>query len=45
MNLEPIRQAFRPLFGVERRETTSRLFDAILISTSETFSDVILMPA
>ena len=33
MNLEPIRQAFRPLFGVERRETTSRLFDAILIST------------
>ena len=33
MNLEPIRQAFRPLFGVERRETTSRLLYVILIST------------
>ncbi len=32
MNFEPIRQVFRPLFGVERRETTSRFLYAILIS-------------
>jgi PAS domain S-box-containing protein len=32
MNLELIRKAFRPLFGVERRETTSRFLYAILIS-------------
>ena len=31
MNFEPIRRAFRPLFGVERRETTSRFLHAILI--------------
>jgi PAS domain S-box-containing protein len=33
MNFEPIRQAFQPFFGGERRESTSRLFGAILIST------------
>ena len=32
MNFEPIRQAFRPLFGVERRKTTSRFLYAILLS-------------
>ena len=32
MNLERIRQAFRPLFGLERRETTTRFLYAILIS-------------
>ena len=32
MNFEPIRRAFQPLFGLERRETVSRLLYAILIS-------------
>jgi len=32
MNFEPILQAFRPLFGVERRETISRFLHAILIA-------------
>ena len=32
MNLESIRQAFQPLFGVERRKTTSRFLYVILIS-------------
>jgi PAS domain S-box-containing protein len=32
MNLEPIRRAFRPLFGLERRETIARFLYAILIS-------------
>ncbi len=32
MNFEPIRQAFQPLFGLERRETVSRLLYAILVS-------------
>jgi PAS domain S-box-containing protein len=32
MNLEPIRQALRPLVGVERRETTSKFLSVILIS-------------
>ena len=32
MDLEFIRQAFRPLFGVERHETTARFLYAILIS-------------
>ena len=32
MDLERIRQAFRPLFGLERRETTTRFLYAILIS-------------
>jgi len=32
MNFEPIRQAFQPLFGLERRETISRLLYAIIIS-------------
>lgn len=32
MNLETIRRAFRPLFGVERRETTAQFLYAILIS-------------
>jgi PAS domain S-box-containing protein len=32
MNLEPIRQAFRPLSGGERPETTSRFLYAILIT-------------
>lgn len=32
MALEPLRQIFRPLFGVERRETTARFLYAILIS-------------
>jgi PAS domain S-box-containing protein len=32
MYLEPIRQIFRPLFGVERREIISRFLYAILIS-------------
>ena len=32
MNLEPLRELFRPLFGVERRETTTRFLYAILIS-------------
>ncbi len=34
MNLEPIRQVFRPLFGLERRETTTRFLYAILISAA-----------
>ena len=32
MKFESIRQALRPLFGVERRDTTSRFLHAILIS-------------
>jgi PAS domain S-box-containing protein len=32
MNFEPIRQAFQPLIGLERRETVSRLLYAILVS-------------
>jgi hypothetical protein len=32
MDLESIRQAFRPLFGLERRETITRFLYAILIS-------------
>jgi PAS domain S-box-containing protein len=32
MNLKPIRQAFRPLFGGEHREITSRFLYTILIS-------------
>jgi PAS domain S-box-containing protein len=32
MNLEPIRQIFRPLFGLERREATIRFLYTILIS-------------
>jgi PAS domain S-box-containing protein len=32
MNFEPIRQAFQPLFGLERRETISRLLYAIIVS-------------
>ena len=32
MRFEPIRQVFRPLFGAERRETTTRFLYAILIS-------------
>ena len=32
MKLEPIRQVFRPLFGLQRRETTTRFLYAILIS-------------
>lgn len=32
MNREPIRHIFRPLFGLERRETTVRFLYAILIS-------------
>ncbi len=32
MNFEPIRQAFQPLFGLERRETVSRLLYAIIFS-------------
>lgn len=31
MKLEPLRQFFQPLFGVERRETTARFLYAILI--------------
>lgn len=31
MQLEPLRQIFRPLFGVERRETAARFLYAILI--------------
>src|SRR5215211_40556 len=34
MNFEDIRQAFRPLFGLERRETTSRFLIAILTCAS-----------
>lgn len=33
MALDSLRQIFRPLFGVERRETTARFLYAILIST------------
>src|SRR6266498_5907149 len=32
MKIDPIRQAFRPLFGLEGRETTMRFLYAILIS-------------
>ena len=32
MKLEPLRQFFQPLFGVERRETSARFLYAILIS-------------
>jgi PAS domain S-box-containing protein len=32
MNMETIRQAFRPLFGEQRRETTARFLYAILVS-------------
>src|SRR5215207_6790436 len=32
MKLEPIHQLFRPLFGLERRETTTRFLYAILIT-------------
>jgi PAS domain S-box-containing protein len=32
MKIDPIRQAFRPLFGLEGRETTTRFLYAILIS-------------
>jgi PAS domain S-box-containing protein len=32
MDLEPLRQIFRPLFGVERRETAAQFLYAILIS-------------
>jgi PAS domain S-box-containing protein len=42
MNLEPIRRAFQPLFGLERRETVSRLLYAILISVIVVDSIVIL---
>src|SRR5512133_3179068 len=42
MNLEPIRQAFQPLFGLERRETISRLLYAIIISVSA-FDSVVIV--
>ncbi|MGE5642241.1 MAG: ATP-binding protein [Byssovorax cruenta] len=42
MNFEPIRRAFQPLFGLERRETVSRLLYAILISVSIVDSVMIL---
>jgi PAS domain S-box-containing protein len=32
MDLKPLRQIFRPLFGVERRETAARFLNTILIS-------------
>ena len=43
MNLESIRQTFRPLFGVERRETTSRFLYAILISALIVNSTIIIL--
>jgi PAS domain S-box-containing protein len=42
MNFEPIRRAFQPIFGLERRETVSRLLYAILISVILLDSLVIL---
>lgn len=42
MNFEPIRQAFQPLLGLERRQTVSRLLYAILISVIVVDSVVII---
>lgn len=42
MNFEPIRQAFQPLFGLDRRETVSRLLRTILICVIVVDSIVIL---
>ena len=42
MNFGPIRQAFQPPFGLERRETVSRLLYAILVSVIVIDSIVII---
>jgi PAS domain S-box-containing protein len=41
MNLDPLRQIFHPLFGLERRETTKRFLYAIL--TSAILIDLLLI--
>ncbi len=43
MRFEPIRQIFRPLFGLEHRETTTRFLYAILISGLITDSVLIVL--
>ena len=42
MNLDSVRQMFRPLFGLEHRETTSRFLYAILISVLIVDSSLII---
>jgi PAS domain S-box-containing protein len=43
MKLEPIRQVFRPLFGLERRETIARFLYAILVGVIDEDSSMILL--